>query len=48
MKLPPDQQAGIPYGPAQVEKLVKIDWDTVNEHREEWNRRWTREIESGG
>jgi putative spermidine/putrescine transport system substrate-binding protein len=46
--LPPDQQAGIPYGPAQVDKLQKIDWDTVNAHREEWNRRWTREIESGG
>ena len=43
--LPPDQQAGIPYGPAQVDQLIKIDWDTVNQHREEWNRRWTREIE---
>ncbi len=46
--LPGDQQAGIPYGPAQVDKLRKVDWDTVNAHREEWNRRWTREIESGG
>ena len=43
--LPPEQQAGIPYGPAQVDQLIKIDWDTVNPHREEWNRRWTREIE---
>jgi len=43
--LPPEQQAGIPYGPAQVDQLIKIDWDTVNQHREEWNRRWTREIE---
>jgi putative spermidine/putrescine transport system substrate-binding protein len=43
--LPPDKQAGIPYGPAQMDKLLKIDWDTVNEHREEWNKRWTREIE---
>jgi putative spermidine/putrescine transport system substrate-binding protein len=46
--LPAAEQAGIPYGPPQVDKLQKIDWDTVNEHREEWNRRWTREIESGG
>ncbi|HLI11498.1 MAG TPA: ABC transporter substrate-binding protein [Alphaproteobacteria bacterium] len=45
VKLPPDKQAGIPYGPAQVDKLIKIDWDTVNQHREEWNKRWTREIE---
>jgi putative spermidine/putrescine transport system substrate-binding protein len=43
--LPPDKQVGIPYGPAQMDKLLKIDWDTVNEHREEWNKRWTREIE---
>ena len=48
VSLPADQQAGIPYGPAQVDQLRKIDWDTVNAHREEWNRRWTREIESGG
>jgi putative spermidine/putrescine transport system substrate-binding protein len=46
--LPAAEQAGIPYGPAQVDKLRKIDWDTVNAHREEWNKRWTREIESGG
>jgi putative spermidine/putrescine transport system substrate-binding protein len=43
--LPPEKQAGIPYGPAQMDKLLRIDWDTVNEHREEWNKRWTREIE---
>jgi len=45
VELPADQQAGIPYGPAQVDQLIKIDWDTVNQHREEWNKRWTREIE---
>jgi putative spermidine/putrescine transport system substrate-binding protein len=45
VNLPPDKQAGIPYGPAQVNKLIVIDWDTVNQHREEWNKRWTREIE---
>lgn len=43
--LPPEKQAGIPYGLAQIEKLAVIDWDTVNAHREEWNRRWVREIE---
>jgi putative spermidine/putrescine transport system substrate-binding protein len=45
VKLPADKQEGIPYGPAQMDKLLKIDWDTVNAHREEWNKRWTREIE---
>ena len=43
--LPADKQAGIPYGPEQMGKLKVIDWDTVNQNREEWNRRWTREIE---
>ena len=45
VQLPPEKQAGIPYGPEQMGKLQVIDWDTVNEKREEWNRRWTREIE---
>ena len=43
--LPSDKQAGIPYGLDQIGKLVVIDWDTVNQNREEWNRRWVREIE---
>lgn len=43
--LPPDKQAGIPYGLEQISKLTVIDWDTANEKREEWNKRWTREIE---
>ena len=43
--LPPDKQAGIPYGLEQIEKLKVIDWDTVNANREEWNKRWVREIE---
>lgn len=48
VKLPAADQKGIPYGPAQMSKLLKIDWDTVNAHREEWNRRWTHDIEGGG
>ena len=43
--LPPEKQVGIPYGPEQVEKLRTVDWDVVNPKREEWNKRWTREIE---
>ena len=45
VELPPEKRAGIPYGPEQMTKLQVIDWDTVNQHREEWNKRWTREIE---
>jgi putative spermidine/putrescine transport system substrate-binding protein len=43
--LPQDKQEGIPYGPGQIGKLIVIDWDTVNAKREDWNKRWTREIE---
>ncbi|WP_434620670.1 ABC transporter substrate-binding protein [Azospirillum sp. B2RO_4] len=45
VELPADKQAGIPYGPEQVGKLLVMDWDTINKNREQWNRRWTREIE---
>ena len=45
VELPPEKRVGIPYGPEQMNKLQVIDWDTVNQHREEWNKRWTREIE---
>ena len=26
-------------------RLVKPDWKLINEHRAEWDKRWTREIE---
>ena len=45
VKLAPEQQAGIPYGPEQMNKLLVVDWDTINANREAWNKRWTREIE---
>jgi putative spermidine/putrescine transport system substrate-binding protein len=44
VKLTPEEQKGIPYGD-QVKQLTTIDWDIVNPAREEWNKRWTREIE---
>jgi putative spermidine/putrescine transport system substrate-binding protein len=44
-EVPADKREGIPYGPEQVAQLKVIDWDTVNQHREDWNKRWTREIE---
>jgi putative spermidine/putrescine transport system substrate-binding protein len=42
--LKPDEQKGIPYG-EQVKTLLAADWDVINKAREEWNKRWTREIE---
>ncbi len=40
-----EEAEGIPYGPEQVGQLRVIDWDYVNPVREEWNTRWTREVE---
>jgi putative spermidine/putrescine transport system substrate-binding protein len=35
----------VPYGPEQIKKLVKVDWDVVNQKRAEWTNRWNRTIE---
>jgi putative spermidine/putrescine transport system substrate-binding protein len=42
--LSPEESAGIPYG-ASALSLKKLDWDEINSHREDWTRRWSREIE---
>jgi putative spermidine/putrescine transport system substrate-binding protein len=42
--LKPEERVGLPYGD-DVKKLIAVDWDTINAAREEWNKRWTREIE---
>ena len=42
--LKPDERIGLPYG-EDVKKLIAVDWDVINPLREEWNKRWTREIE---
>jgi putative spermidine/putrescine transport system substrate-binding protein len=44
VKLTPEQQRGLPYGD-EAKALKVVDWDVVNAKREEWNKRWTREIE---
>ena len=44
VKLTEAEQKGIPYGEA-AKALKPVDWDVVNKKREEWNRRWVREIE---
>jgi putative spermidine/putrescine transport system substrate-binding protein len=30
---------------SRTEKLLPLDWDTINQHRAEWTERWNREIE---
>lgn len=39
-----EEQKGLPYG-EEVKNMNAVDWDVVNENREEWNRRWSREVE---
>lgn len=42
--LTPDEQKGLPYGDA-AKALKVVDWDVVNRNREDWNKRWVREVE---
>ncbi len=45
VKLDPAVAAKVPYGPAQIGKLVPTNWTVVNEKRAEWTNRWNRTIE---
>lgn len=44
VELKPEERVGLPYGD-EVKKLIAVDWDVINPVREDWNKRWTREIE---
>ena len=44
VKLSAEDQRGVPVGD-QLEKLKVLDWNTINQNRADWNKRWTREIE---
>lgn len=39
-----DPRVPLPIGKRATD-LIVIDWDTVNQNRDDWNKRWTREIE---
>ncbi|ARP87519.1 ABC transporter substrate-binding protein [Bordetella genomosp. 9] len=40
----PNAAVPLPVG-KRAQDLIVIDWDTVNQNRDDWNKRWTREIE---
>ena len=42
--LKPEERVGLPYGD-DVKKLIAVDWDVINPVRDDWNKRWTREVE---
>lgn len=44
VELKPEERFGLPYGD-DVKKLIAVDWDTINPVRDDWNKRWTREVE---
>jgi putative spermidine/putrescine transport system substrate-binding protein len=45
VELSDELAAKVPYGADTVEKFYAVDWTKVNPQREEWSKRWTREIE---
>lgn len=45
VQLAPDLAARLPYGPEEISKLVAFDWSKINPKRDEWTKRWNREIE---
>lgn len=42
--LPPELAETPPYGD-KIQSLVTVDWDTMNQNREAWSQRWSREVE---
>lgn len=44
-QLAPAVAGKVPYGEAQVGKLIPTDWTVVNEKRGEWTNRWNRSVE---
>lgn len=44
-ELSDDVAERVPYGSEQIDNLVAVDWDVINENRQEWTRRWSREVE---
>ena len=44
-ELPPELAEVLPYGPEKIGQLIAVDWDVINQNREEWTKRWAREVE---
>ena len=42
--LPPELAESLPYGD-KIQSLVTVDWDTINQNRDDWTQRWAREVE---
>lgn len=44
-KLPTDVASRVAYGEEAVNKMMVLDWTTINEKRGEWTSRWNRTVE---
>jgi putative spermidine/putrescine transport system substrate-binding protein len=44
VEVPPELARMAPVGD-RAAKLINPDWDTINAHRDEWTKRWNREVE---
>lgn len=45
-KLPEDAAKNVIYGTSEIDKLVKMDWPTINANRASWTDRWNKEIDT--
>lgn len=43
-ELPEDLAKSLPYGD-KIADLIAVDWDVINPKRQEWTKRWAREVE---
>ncbi|MDH3218721.1 MAG: ABC transporter substrate-binding protein [Gammaproteobacteria bacterium] len=44
-KLSPELAANVPFGPDKVSKMMSVDYSIINKQREQWTKRWNREVE---
>ncbi|NNE63947.1 MAG: extracellular solute-binding protein, partial [Gammaproteobacteria bacterium] len=44
-KLSPELENSVPFGPEKVGKMVSVDYSIVNKQRQEWTKRWNRQVE---
>lgn len=42
--LEPELAESLPYGD-KIETMVTVDWNTINQSRDQWTQRWSREVE---
>lgn len=44
-KLSPELENSVPFGPEKVGKMVSVDYSIINKQRQEWTKRWNRQVE---